>query len=153
MYRVMAWLTTIPYVALHGNSVWCVQAFYQTLHLVNATSILIAFYIWSLPPPSPLFPSLTLLPSFPLSCSPVPLHSTHAHTHTHTHIHTIQLIEALESFVSGTRTRLRKMMMKKREKESLTYVNVKPRNASMAVEVSGTNSFSTTYCELHTAFE
>jgi hypothetical protein len=46
------------------------------------------------------------------------------------------LIVALESFVSGTRTRLRKMMMKKREKEAMTYVNVKPRNASMAVEVS-----------------
>ena len=27
-------------------------------------------------------------------------------------------------------------MMKKREKEAMTYINVKPRNASMAVEVS-----------------
>ena len=73
------------------------------------------------PPPFSLFPFIL----YHLSLTP----PTHMHTHT-------QLIEALESFVSGTRTRLRKMMMKKREKEAMTYVNVKPRNASMAVEVS-----------------
>ena len=112
---------------------------------VDFDSLLYMVTTPSLPPLSLAHPS-SLFPFNLFSCSP----STQ---HTHTHIHTIQLIEALESFVSGTRTRLRKMMMKKREKESLTYVNVKPRNASMAVEVSGTNSFSTTYCELHTAFE
>jgi hypothetical protein len=41
------------------------------------------------------------------------------------------LIDALESLVSGNRTRLRKKLPKK---DSGTYMNVKPRPASMAVE-------------------
>ena len=79
---------------------------------------------------------------------------TNAHTNarTHAHTHTHQLIEALESFVSGTRTRLRKMMIKKREREAAAYVNLKPRNASMAVEVSTLNCQLTLFCCLAGVF-
>ena len=83
------------------------------------TNIILSLSLLSLPP-SLLSLSLSLSLSLCLSLPPPP---------------PSQLIEALESFVTGTQSRLRNKLLKKTENETGSYINVKPRPAAMAIEV------------------